>query len=231
MENSPPHTKRAPLRRLNLRNLGEKSCWILAKTFFFFFFFWRSPNFGRKKRLNFGFRPKNHSEFWRRPFFFFGDQLILGGKNLWISDVSETFRLKFRTNRLKLIQGQWKFESTSYAHFSLFQNSPPLFKILATRLIPTRCQQQILSWMKLFSSKCNYLHSILPVNCIVDLYSMSTLAIGYFFQHLSLRNTRLKSRKAMFRKLTNSCNSISNIIKYLITNPWKNGDIETAWST
>ena len=45
------------------------------------FFFWRSPNFGRKKRLNFGFRPKNHSEFWRRPFFF-GDHLILGGKNL-----------------------------------------------------------------------------------------------------------------------------------------------------
>ena len=88
MENSPPHTKRAPLRRLNLRNLGEKSLWILAKTFFFFFgdhlilggknvwipdfgrkitlnfgedlfffffffFFWRSPNFGRKKPLNF----------------------------------------------------------------------------------------------------------------------------------------------------------------------------------
>ena len=44
-----------------LAKLGEKK----------FFFFWRSPNFGRKKRLNFGFRPKNHSEFWRRPFFFF----------------------------------------------------------------------------------------------------------------------------------------------------------------
>ena len=38
---------------------------------FFFFFFWRSPNFGRKKCLNFGFRPNIHSEFWRRPFFFF----------------------------------------------------------------------------------------------------------------------------------------------------------------
>ena len=63
---------------------AEKSLWILAKTFFFFFF-WRSPNFGRKKRLNFGFRPKNNSELWRRPFFFFffflGDHLILGGKN------------------------------------------------------------------------------------------------------------------------------------------------------
>ena len=85
---------------------AEKSPWILAKTFFFFFFF-----------------------------FFFGDHLILGGKNLWNSNLSETFRLKFRTNRLKLIQGQWKFESRSFAHFSLFQNSPPLFQILATRLV------------------------------------------------------------------------------------------------
>ena len=67
-------------------------------------------------------------------FFFFGDHLILGGKNLWNSNLSETFRLKFRTNRLKLIQGQWKFESRSFAHISLFQNSPPLFQILATRL-------------------------------------------------------------------------------------------------
>ena len=75
------------------------------------------------KRLNLRNWKKNRPEFWRRPFFFFfGDHLILGGKNLWIS---ETFRLKFRTNRLKLIQGQWKFESRSFAHFSLFQNSPP----------------------------------------------------------------------------------------------------------
>ena len=72
MENSPPHSKTAPpLKRLNLRigrnitlNFGED----------LFFFFWRPPNFGRKKPLNFGFRPKNHSEFWRRPFFFFWRQ-------------------------------------------------------------------------------------------------------------------------------------------------------------
>ena len=50
-----------------MRISAEKSLWILAKTFFF----WRSPNFGRKKALNFGFRPKNHSEYRRRPFFFF----------------------------------------------------------------------------------------------------------------------------------------------------------------
>ena len=78
---------------------------------------------GRKIALNFG-----------EDFFFFGDHLILGGKNRWISDHSDTFRLKFRTNPLKLIQGQWKFESRSFAHFSLFRNSPPLFQILATRL-------------------------------------------------------------------------------------------------
>ena len=111
---APPIRKEPPLRRLNLRNLGEKSLWILAKTFFFFFF-WRSPNFGRKKPLNF------------RAF----------------RDISETL-----TNRLKLIQGQWKFESTSYAHFSLFQNSPPLFQILATRLDgwceqSTRCDSPV----------------------------------------------------------------------------------------
>ena len=38
--------------------------------FFFFFFFWRPPDFGRKKRSNFRFRPKNHSHFrWRHPNF------------------------------------------------------------------------------------------------------------------------------------------------------------------
>ena len=35
---APPIRKEPPLRRLNLRNLGEKSLWILTKTFFFFFF-------------------------------------------------------------------------------------------------------------------------------------------------------------------------------------------------
>ena len=49
---------------------AEKSVSISAKTFFFLFFFWRLPDFGRKKPLNFGFRPKNQSQFRRRPFFF-----------------------------------------------------------------------------------------------------------------------------------------------------------------
>ena len=59
--------------------------------FFFFFFFLRSPKFGRKKRLNFGFRPKKHSEFWRRPFFFLGDHLILAGKNCIVTVCHELF--------------------------------------------------------------------------------------------------------------------------------------------
>ena len=87
MENSPPHTKRAPLKRLNLRNWKKNHSEFWQRPFLIlFYFFWRSPNFGRKKPLNFGFRPKNHSEFWRRSFFsfFFGDHLILSGKNLWI---------------------------------------------------------------------------------------------------------------------------------------------------
>ena len=62
----------------------------------FFFFFWRPPEFGRKKRLNFRFRPKNHSQFWWRPFFlFFGDHLNLGEKNVWMSDFGRKIILNF----------------------------------------------------------------------------------------------------------------------------------------
>ena len=46
-------------KTFEFRISAEKSLRILAKTFFFFFlfFFLRSPDFGRKKPLNFGFRP------------------------------------------------------------------------------------------------------------------------------------------------------------------------------
>ena len=58
MENSPPPIqKQPPFKRLNLRNWTKNFGEDL-------FFFWRSPNFGRKKPLYFGFRPKNHSQFW-----------------------------------------------------------------------------------------------------------------------------------------------------------------------
>ena len=72
----------------------------------FFFFFLRPTDFGRKKPLNFGFRPKNRLNFGGEDLFFFGDHLILGGKNLRISEFSEKFRLNFRANRVKLIQEQ-----------------------------------------------------------------------------------------------------------------------------
>ena len=57
-------------KTLEFPTSAEKSLSISVKTFFFFFFFWRPPDFGRKKRLNFRFRPKNHSQFrWRHPNF------------------------------------------------------------------------------------------------------------------------------------------------------------------
>ena len=49
------------------------------------------------KRSNLRNWKKNHPEFWRRPFFFyfFGDHLILGGKNLWILDSGRKITLNF----------------------------------------------------------------------------------------------------------------------------------------
>ena len=129
MENSPHILKQPPLKRLNLRNWTKNQSRYRCRPFFLFF--WRSPDFGRRKPLNFGFRPKNHSHFGEDLFFFFfffGEHLILGGKKLWICELSEKFRLNFRTNRLKLLLDQWKFQSRSFAHFSLFQNSPPFSK-------------------------------------------------------------------------------------------------------
>ena len=62
--NSAPFRDASPPHRPKRNVSGEKSVSILVKTFFFFFFFWRPPEHGRKKRLNFRFRPKNHSQFW-----------------------------------------------------------------------------------------------------------------------------------------------------------------------
>ena len=160
MENSPPIRKQPP-SNVWICEIGRNSSLNFGEDLFFF---WRSPNFGQKKPLNFGFRPKNHSEFWRRPFFFFfGDHPTLGGKKLWISELSETFRLKFRTNRLKLIQDQWKFESRSFAHFSLFQNSPPPPPFPNPGYAPERtivdCLQSILNFF--FFSKMKSIHHVL----------------------------------------------------------------------
>ena len=76
--------------------LAEKSNSISVKTSFFFFFFF---------------------------FFFFLETTCFW--DVWISELSEKFRLNFRTNRVKLIQEQWKFGS-GRLHFShSFKKAPP----------------------------------------------------------------------------------------------------------
>ena len=115
-----PHRKTAP--RIRPKNLS-KFRW---RPFFFFLettWYWAEKTF--EFRIS---AEKSVSIRWRPFFLFFGDHLSLGGKNLWISELSEKFRLNFRTNRVKLIQEQWKFGSRSIALFSLFQNSPPFSK-------------------------------------------------------------------------------------------------------
>ena len=75
---SPPPTYTYLIRRKISLNFGED-------LFFFFFFFWRPPEFGRKKRLNFRFRPKNHTQFWWRHPNFWGFVLqIPPTKIFWI---------------------------------------------------------------------------------------------------------------------------------------------------
>ena len=128
-----PHRKTAPLKRLDFRIWLKDQSQFRWRPFFFFFFgdhlnlgrknVWISE-FGRKISLNFG---EDLFFFWRPPDF--------GRKNVWISEISEKFRLNFRTNCVKLNQEQWKFGSRSFALFSSFKIAPPLFQILATRLV------------------------------------------------------------------------------------------------
>ena len=86
-------------RKISL-NFGED-------LFFFFFFFGVQPDFGRKNRLNFRFRPKNQSQFWWRPFFFwrtpdFGRKITFNfGEDLFFffwrtPDFGRKNRLNFR---------------------------------------------------------------------------------------------------------------------------------------
>ena len=125
---APPIRKEPPLIRLNLRNWKKNRPEFWRRPFFFL----EITQFWAEKTFEFWISAEKSLWILAKTFFFF---FWRSRKKLSISDLSETFHLKFRTNRLKLIQGQWKFESRSFAHFSLFQNSPPpLFQILATRL-------------------------------------------------------------------------------------------------
>ena len=55
-------------KRLNIRFWPKNQFQFRWRPFLFLFFFWRSPDFGRKKRLNFG---RKKSQFRWRPFFLF----------------------------------------------------------------------------------------------------------------------------------------------------------------
>ena len=117
IENSPPSEKSPPSnvwisdsgRKISLK-FGEdlfflEITWIWAENTFDFPIlaeksaskpvFWWSPEFGRKKRLIFRFWPKKQSQNrWRPFFFFFGEHLNLGGKNVWFSDFGRKNSLK-----------------------------------------------------------------------------------------------------------------------------------------
>ena len=82
----------SPPTSLKVTILAEKSALILNKSAPFRD---ASPPH-RPKRNESG--PKNQSQFWWRPFFFFfyfGDHLILGEKNVWISDFGQKITLNF----------------------------------------------------------------------------------------------------------------------------------------
>ena len=106
-------------KTFEFRISAEKSDTISAKTFFF-----ETTCFWAEKTFEFRISAEKSDSISTKTFFFFFSE-ILGGKNLRISELSEKFRLNFRTNRVKLIQEQSKFGSRSSVLFSLFQNSPP----------------------------------------------------------------------------------------------------------
>ena len=74
--------------------------------------------------MNFQFLQKIPSQFWRRPFFF-GDHLFLGGKTVSISDKPFESDSKAMKIRVKV----------AYSCLTLSKKPPPLFEILATRLL------------------------------------------------------------------------------------------------
>ena len=153
-ENSPHKGNWVPKLWSRYRDSAWKSVWIsnfgrkirlnFSEDLFFWdhlFLGWKSVwifDFGRKIRLNFG-----------EDLFslFFGDHLVLGWKSVWLFWFSEKFRLNFRINRVILIQEQWKFGSRSFAVFSLFQKSAPLFQTLATALLKRLRTDTILLWL------------------------------------------------------------------------------------
>ena len=83
IENSPPHRKTAPLKRLNFRVWPKNQSKFWWRPFFFLetTWFWIENTLS----LNFG----------EDRFFFFGDHLILGGKNVCIPEFGQKISLNF----------------------------------------------------------------------------------------------------------------------------------------
>ena len=123
-------------KNLWISDFGRKIWLNFGEDLFFFFFFWRPPVFGRKKPLNFGFRPKNLTQFRRRPFFFLETTCFWAEKTfefpsfprnfVWI--FGQTVWNWFKNNQ-NLGQGRLHF-----SHSFKIAPPPPLFQILATRL-------------------------------------------------------------------------------------------------
>ena len=151
---APPHRKTAPPQTFEFPNLAEKSVSISVKTFIFF---WRPPYFGRKKALNFGFRPKNQSQFRWRPFLFFLETTIF-----W---AEKTFEFPSFPRNFVSIFGQtvWKWfknnenSGQGRLHFShTFKLAPPFSK----------------SWLR--ACMVQYLAKFMP-NLVTDLKPLRNL--------------------------------------------------------
>ena len=121
--------------------LAKNSDSILVKTFFFYFYFWRPPVSGLKNRLNFRFWPKNQTQFWRRPFFF-----VFFFFFFWRPPVFERKKpLNFRAFReipsqfsgkpCETDSRTMKIRLKVVCTFLTLSKKPPLFQILATRLL------------------------------------------------------------------------------------------------
>ena len=108
-----------------ISNFGQKISPNSAKTFF-----WGGTTcFWAEKTFEFPILAKKSVSISVKDFFFFFFWRPPG--------IGRKKRLDFRGFREILIQEQWKFGSRSFALFTLFQKSPPppLFQILATRLL------------------------------------------------------------------------------------------------
>ena len=80
--------------------LGRKITLNFGEDLFFFFFFLETTLFWAEKTFKFLISAEKSLSISVKTFFFFGDHLILGGKNVQISDFSRKITLNFEDNRI-----------------------------------------------------------------------------------------------------------------------------------